>query len=219
MATTIQNAAGTTATTATSTTSTAKNTLGKDAFMKMMIAQLQNQDPLNPMDGTAFVAQLAQFSSLEQLQNLNNVMTSLPTYLGNFSNAQMVNLIGNEVTAAGNVINVSGSSAKISYRLPSDIQSGAIKIYDSNGSLVDTVKIGSQKTGLQSTIWNCSKQGSGNYTYEVSATDKTGAEVTVDKLISGAVTGVSFKNGSAYLTINGQQVAFSDVVAINKSAT
>jgi len=113
--------------------------------MKMMIAQLQNQDPLNPMDGTAFVAQLAQFTSLEQLQNLNDVMSALPDYLNNFSNAQMANLIGSEATAAGNVLNVTGSTTKISYQLPSDIQSGTVKIFNSNGALVDTVRIGSTK--------------------------------------------------------------------------
>ena len=213
MTTAIQSA---TSAATTSTTANAKNVLGKDAFLQMMIAQLKNQDPLNPMDGTAFVAQLAQFSSLEQLSNLNTTMGTLPNYLGQFSNAQMANLIGNTATATGNVINVSGSSAKITYRLPSDIQSGTIKIYNSNGSLVDTVKIGSQKTGLQSSTWNCSNQATGSYTYEITATDKAGKAVTVDKMIYGTVTGVSFKNNLSYLTINGQEVAFSDVVAINK---
>lgn len=202
-----------------SKTSAEKNTLGKDAFLKMMIAQLQNQDPLNPMDGTAFVAQLAQFSSLEQLTNLNETMGSLPDYLGQFTNAQMVNLIGNEATAEGNAIQVNSSSTKITYRLPSDIQSGNINIYNSNGLLVDTVKIGSQKTGLQTTIWDSGRQSVGNYTYDISAMDKNGQAVTADKMISGAITGVSFKNGSAYLTINGQEVAFSNVVTINKSNT
>lgn len=218
MAITTQNAISTATSTATSAVSTAKNALGKDAFMQMLIAQLKNQDPLNPMDGTQFVAQLAQFSSLEQLTNLNTTMGSLPSYLGNFSNAQMANLIGNEATAKGNVIAVSGSSVKIAYQLPSDIQSGTIKIYDSNGSLVDTVKIGSQKTGLQNTTWNCSNQNTGNYTYEVNATDSNGKEVTVDKMISGTITGVSFKDNLSYLTINGQEVAFSNVIAINKSS-
>jgi flagellar basal-body rod modification protein FlgD len=217
MTTTVTNAINAATATATSAKSTSKNTLGKDSFMKMMIAQLQNQDPLNPMDGTAFVAQLAQFSSLEQLQNLNDVMSTLPTYLGSFSNAQMANLIGSEATAAGNVITVSGSSTKITYQLPSDIQSGTVKIYNSNGALVDSVKIGSQKTGLQSTIWNSGSQSPGNYTYEVSAVDRSGAEVTVNKMISGQITGVSFKDGKSYLTINGQQVAFSDVATINKT--
>ncbi|MEE9912680.1 MAG: flagellar hook assembly protein FlgD [Deltaproteobacteria bacterium] len=216
MTTAIQNVAGA-ASSAISSASKATDALGKDAFMKMLIAQLQNQDPLNPMDGTQFVAQLAQFSSLEQLTNLNQTMGSLPEYLGAFSNAQMVNLIGSEATAEGNSISLNGSSANITYRLPSDIQSGTIKIYDSNGSLVDTVKIGSQKTGLQSTTWNARNQAAGNYTYEISAVDRNSKDVTVDKMISGKITGVSFKNGSSYLTINGQEVAFSNVVAINKS--
>ena len=215
MTTAIQSAVN--AATSSATTNTAKNTLGKDSFMKMMIAQLQNQDPLNPMDGTAFVAQLAQFTSLEQLQNLNDVMSALPDYLNNFSNAQMANLIGNEATAAGNVLNVTGSTTKINYQLPSDIQSGTVKIFNSNGALVDTVRIGSQKTGLQSTTWNSSSQSPGNYTYEVSAVDRSGAEVAVNKMISGQITGVSFKDGKSYLTINGQQVAFSDVATINKT--
>lgn len=196
---------------------TAKNALGKDSFMKMMIAQLQHQDPLNPMDGTAFVAQLAQFSSLEQLQNLNDVMGSLPQYLGNFSNAQMASLIGNEATAQGNVIKADGSVVNINYQLPMDIQSGTAKIYNSNGALVETIQIGAQKAGLRSTLWNSSKADAGDYTYEISAVDSSGKEVSVNKYISGAISGVSFKNGESYLTINGQEVAFSDIVSINKT--
>ncbi len=71
---TIQSAAG--ATTTTTTTASTKNVMGKDEFLKMLIAQLKHQDPMNPMDGTAFTAQLAQFSSLEQLQNINTQLTS-----------------------------------------------------------------------------------------------------------------------------------------------
>lgn len=216
MTTAIQNVTGAAAS-ATSATTKAASSLGKDAFMKMLIAQLQNQDPLNPMDGTQFVAQLAQFSSLEQLTNLNETMGALPTYLGTSTNAQMANLIGSQATAQGNAINLTGSSAKITYRLPSDIQSGTIKVYNSNGLQVDTIKIGSQKTGLQSTTWNAGSQSAGEYTYEISAVDRNGKEVTVEKMISGQITGVSFKDGSSYLTINGQEVAFSKVASINKS--
>jgi len=87
------------ATTSTTSSSQETDTLGKDAFFKMLIAQLQNQDPLNPMDGTAFSAQLAQFSSLEQLTNMNEALTAQNQNFTNLLSAQSVNLIGKEVTA------------------------------------------------------------------------------------------------------------------------
>ena len=215
---TVTNYSNSTSSTSTSTSTSSKKSTGtvsKDMFMKMLIAQLQNQDPLNPMDGTQFAAQLAQFSTLEQLQNLNDTMSSIPTYMGSFSNAQVAGLIGKDATGKGNVLQVSGSSTKISYNLPSAVASGTISIYNGDGLLVDKLNIGSQKAGLQSTIWNSSKMTAGNYTFEIDAKDKSGSAVTVDKLVNGTITGVSFKNNQSYLVINGQEVAFSDVTKIN----
>lgn len=75
MATTSVSSTSTTSSSVTSTTQ--QNTLGKDDFLKMLVTQLQNQDPLKPMDDTAFVAQMAQFSTLEQMQNMNSAMISM----------------------------------------------------------------------------------------------------------------------------------------------
>ncbi|MFO7569290.1 MAG: flagellar hook assembly protein FlgD [Smithellaceae bacterium] len=198
------------------TNTAVNNDMGKDAFMKMLIAQLKNQDPLNPMDGTEFAVQLAQFTSLEKLTNLNETMKVLPEYLGSFANAQMVNMIGNEAVANGNVIDVNSTSAKITYSLPSAVASATISIYNPSGLQVDTVKVGAQSAGLNSMTWNCGNIESGSYTYDIKALDKDGREVKVDKMLTGTVTGASFKNGGAYLTINGQEVAFANVIAINK---
>ncbi|MBU8911758.1 MAG: flagellar hook assembly protein FlgD, partial [Desulfobacterales bacterium] len=74
------------------------STMGKDDFLKMMIAQLQHQDPLNPLDGTDFTAQLAQFSSLEQLSNMNTQLETLGLYQSSLNNAQSISLIGKEIT-------------------------------------------------------------------------------------------------------------------------
>lgn len=193
------------------------NTLGKDAFLKMLIAQLRHQDPLNPMDGTAFVAQLAQFSSLEQLTNLNEAMGALPKYLNQFSNAQMANLIGNEAVVKGNSITVSGSATNIVYRLPAEIQNGTIKIYNANGMQVDTIKLAPQKAGTQSILWNSGSHPPGNYTWEITASDARGGQVVPEQMLYGRIQGVSFKNGNPYLTVNGQEVAFSNVVSITKA--
>ena len=104
---TIQSAAG--AATTTATTASTRNVIGKDEFLKMLIAQLKHQDPMNPMDGTAFTAQLAQFSSLEQLQNINTQLTSFTRQQQSLGNTQAVNLIGREVLAKGDTIQAEGT--------------------------------------------------------------------------------------------------------------
>ena len=202
-----------------SATSTAKsdNTLGQDAFMTMLIAELKNQDPLNPMEGKDFAAQLAQFSSLQQLSNLNTTMSNIPSYLQAFSNAQMAGIIGKEATAAGDTVTVSGSATNIFFSLPADIAGGTLKIYNSAGSQVGSEDLGKLKSGINSITWDTGSVSPGSYTYELTAIDKNGNPVNAEKLISGTVTGVTFKGDTAYLTINGQEVAFSNIMSINES--
>ena len=91
--------AGTTATTAATDQNAKTKILGKDDFLKLLIAQLKNQDPTNPQQGTEFATQLAQFSSLEQLTNLNATLRSQTQDNLNLVNAQAINLIGKEITA------------------------------------------------------------------------------------------------------------------------
>jgi len=198
-------------------TSSSAYDLGADDFMTMLIAELQSQNPLDPMDGKEFAAQLAQFSSLSQLSELNTTMSSLPTYLQAFSNAQMVGLIGKEAVVSGDVIKVSGSSTDISFSLPSDITGGTLTIYNSSGTKVGSTDLGALEAGINSITWNTSDVDAGDYTFEVSAVDASGNAVTATTLITGTVTGTSFKDDTAYLTINGQEVKFSNVVSINSS--
>jgi len=201
----------------TTSTEKNKNVLGKDDFLKMLIAQLKNQDPLNPLDGSQFAAQLAQFSSLEQLQNINTQLETLGTSFSSLNNAQVANLIGNEVSANGNTTTVGGSTNTLYYNLPSDVAQGTIKIYDTQGSLIKTLSFGSQKAGINSMTWNSSNVTAGTYTFEVSATDSSGNAVSPTAMVTGKVTSATFKNSVPYLTVNGQDVAFSDIVSIRKS--
>jgi flagellar basal-body rod modification protein FlgD len=195
-----------------------KSVMGKDDFLKMLIAQLKNQDPLNPLDGSNFAAQLAQFSSLEQLQNMNTQLGSLGSSLSSLTNGQLVNLIGNEVSADGNAINVEGSTNTFYYDLPSNVEGGTIKIYDTQGTLVKTLSLGSQKAGTNSLTWDCSNITAGTYTFEVSASDSKGNDVSASAITTGTVTGVTFKSGSPYVTVNGKSIAFSDIISISKPA-
>ncbi len=191
------------------------NKIGKDAFFKMLVAQMQNQDPLNPIDAKGFTAQLAQFSSLERLDNIKNQLKGMTLYQASLNNAQSVNLIGKQVTAKGDVIKVGGASTDLSYNLSGDADKVSVKIYNENGDLIDTLELGNQKEGKNSVTWDCSGVPKGNYTFDVSADDANGNNVGVDTMTTGLVTGVAFKNGSPYLSINGQEVPFGDVISVN----
>ena len=203
----------------TTSSSLTKNTImGKDDFLKMLIAQLKNQDPLNPLDGSNFAAQLAQFSSLEQLQNMNTKLETLGTSFSSLNNVQVANLIGNEVSAKGNTTTVEGSTNTMYYNLPSDVKQGTVKIYNAEGTLMKTFSFGSQKAGTNSLTWNSSNVSAGTYTFEVSATDSSGNDVSVTSMVTGKVTGATFKNNVPYLTVNGQDIAFAEILSVRKPA-
>jgi flagellar basal-body rod modification protein FlgD len=214
---TIQSAAG--AATATATTASAKNMIGKDEFLKMLIAQLKHQDPLNPMDGTAFTAQLAQFSSLEQLQNINTNLTSFTRQQQSLGNTQAVNLIGREVLAKGDTIQAEGTPVELRYQLKGDAATGLVRIYNADGELVDALVFKNQKQGMNTLTWNPPSSTVGRCTFEVSAADSAGKAVGVDAMIQGEVTGVNYRDGVTYLSVGNREIAFSDVVSVKKTST
>ena len=212
---TIQSAASATTTT---TTASAKNVLGKDDFLKMMIAQLKNQDPMNPMDGTAFTAQLAQFSSLEQLQNVNTQLTSFTKQQQALGNSQADDSIGKQVLAKGNTVSVDGSPVPLGYNLAADAASGQIQVYDPNGQLVDALSFQEPEAGAEfRSAWNCPSSAKGAYTFEVSALDKSGKAVSADTMVQGAVTGVNFHDGATSLSVGGREIGFSDIVTVKQT--
>lgn len=79
----------------------ALKSLGKDDFLKLLVTQIRNQDPLKPMEGTEFTAQLAQFSSLEQLSNMSKGIDDLLLFQGSLQNTLTTDLIGKQVKVAG----------------------------------------------------------------------------------------------------------------------
>lgn len=200
---------------AASTAVTTETEVSKDMFLQMLVAQLKNQNPLSPMDGTDFAAQLAQFSSLEQLTNMSTQMGKLSASIGSMVNSQLVNMIGSEVVARGDTITADGTDKTLTYSLPVDIKSGELYIYDGNGALVAKVPLGSQQAGINTCVWN-SGSLRGTYTFAVAGTDLQGRTVSGTTMTTGTITGVNFQNGSSTLVINGREVAFGDIVSVGK---
>jgi len=201
-------------TSTTSTTST--NTLDQEDFLNLLITQMQNQDPLNPMTDTDYTAVLAQFSSLSLLSSLSTKIDDMAVALEATSIAQVASLVGSKITAEGNVIEANGSSCNIVYELSDDAASGTINIYDTDGTLTDTIDLGAQSSGLHTAVWDCSSVASGNYTVAVTAYDSSGSTVTASTTASGTATGVTVEDGTLCFIVNGQSIPYGDVISIEK---
>lgn len=189
-----------------------KDTLGRDEFLTMLVAQLQHQDPLNPLDGTDFTAQLAQFSSLEQLFGMNESLTGIHETLGAQQESDLFDLIGKRVKAEDNSIHVEHDGIVSGSYTLEDRADVTITIYDSNGQEVRKLYPGWQDAGDYDVEWDGrDKSGkmseNGAYTFEISAKDDAGHYVTVNTYVSGEVTGVTYEYGLPYLMIGDKLVS------------
>ncbi|MEJ2641016.1 MAG: flagellar hook capping FlgD N-terminal domain-containing protein [Desulfosarcinaceae bacterium] len=208
----------------TSAQSSKNSKLGKDEFLNMLVAQLQYQDPLNPMDSTGFTAQLAQFSSLEQLESINMNLETMTTQQASNENAQAVQFIGKRVTAVGNQVELDDSgTAAMNFDLAGDADVVYIKVYNAAGAFVDDVEVGSLAAGEQQIVWDGTDQNGqplpeGQYQFEVLAVDEEDAPVSATTYATGVVTGVNFQNGDAYLQTDHFLLPLSSVVRIDQVA-
>ena len=194
--------------------------LGRDAFLNLLITQLQNQDPLNPTDSTEFTAQLAQFSSLEQLGNVNDNIKLLQDSQASGNQSQAVALIGKEITANGNSLELTHDQpAGCDFKLDGDADVVAVSIYDHTGGFVNAFEGRNLSAGKHTLYWdgtdnNGSPAAAGNYTFEVQAADAGGQTVNATTFFSGRVSKVIFESDTTYLVSGGQKVALGDVIEI-----
>ncbi len=196
-------------TTSNNSTATATPTINEQDFLKLLMAQMQNQDPLDPSDSTAWVTQLATYSQVEQSVAQTSALGTISTTLQGMSNTNSADLIGKSVTLQqGNTLNWNGvSAASANVTLPTAAQDMLVTVSDSSGNEVRRMDLGPQAAGKVGVQWdgtNDSLQGvpSGTYTFAVSATDANGQAIQVSQSSTGIVTQVSYANGSSTVTLN-----------------
>jgi len=196
--------------------SAAKSVLGKDDFLKLLTTQLQHQNPLNPMDGAEFTAQLAQFSSLETLLDISSQIKEMVMSQNLTQAAITMGMIGRKVKVRGEDISLK-DKAEINYSLPQDAAKVKISIFDSTGKLVREVETTNQVSGSRSFIWDGKDSNGralpeGNYKFKVEAFNASGSPIKATPLSGGSVTGVSFENNNIYLVLDGKRkVLMSEV--------
>lgn len=201
----------------------AESTLGKDAFLQLLVAQLTHQDPMSPMENTEFVAQLAQFSNLEQMVGVNSNLELLQIAQASSANAQVAGLIGKEIEAKGDSINYGGhGEAKINFDLSDRAAEVKVTISDARGNVIRTIESASgMSAGLNSVVWDGrdargNQMASGRFSVSVEAKDASGKTVSASSRFKGTVTGVSYSGGIPLLEVGDSTVQVSDVMAVRQ---
>lgn len=185
--------------------------LGRDEFLKLLVTQLRNQDPLNPQQPHEFAAQLAQYSSVEQLTQLNDAMATqntnqqLTALIGKTSLG--ASLIGKTVLAIGNDVEISeGKPATIRADIGAKGGIATVHLYDSAGNEVTHRDLGTVKGGMQ-TLELPSDLQAGIYSYKLEVVASDGSTTSVAPYTTGVVGGLSFENGQIMLKIGGLSVS------------
>ncbi len=212
-------------TAASAATATASNTMDRNAFLKLLIAQISNQDPTNPMQGTEFVTQLSQFSLVEQAVNQSTQLGVLSTQMGGLSNNEAVQLVGKTVTIRGHNVAFDGTTATASnVTLASGAAHVTATVTDTAGHVVRTMDLGARQAGALSVHWDGRDDHgttlpSGSYSVNVTATTSDNHAVIVTQDVTGVVSQVSFSNGYPEMVLdNGASAPISDLVTVGNGA-
>jgi flagellar basal-body rod modification protein FlgD len=188
----------------------------QDRFLKLLVAQMNNQDPMSPMDNAQLTSQMAQINTVSGIQELNQAVSNISSQFGAMQMLQGSGLIGRDVMYAGNQLNVQNGVAKGAVDLAASVEDLKIQITNSAGTVLDTVALGAKSAGRTSFSWDASSYtGSGNVYMKVVAT-AGGKAMDATGFVAGTVksVGADTKGALSLQLQNGQQLSYSDVQSI-----
>lgn len=186
----------------------------QDRFLKLLIAQLANQDPMNPMDNAQMTSQMAQINTVSGIQQVNASIQSMAKQFGMLQTLQSAQSVGRDVLVNGNAMPVNNGVASGVVELSSNADSANLKVYSAGGVLLDTVELGSLSAGSNSISWDGSQfPQATEVRFQVSAS-ASGKSVNATMYSRQNVTAVeSTSTGPKFTLQLGSTVNASDISA------
>lgn len=188
----------------------------QDRFLKLLVTQLKNQDPLNPMDNAQITSQMAQISTVSGIDKLNATLQSMAASFSADQSLQATAMIGHSVLVPGTQLQLQNGKAQGGVSLLQAADNVVVSIIDGSGQLVQKVNLGAQAAGVLAFQWDGvthsgASAAPGNYTFSVQAV-QGGNKIDAVALALGTVGGVNQGANGTTLKLNGMgQVALSDV--------
>ena len=198
--------------------------LGKQDFLNLLMTQMANQDPLDPMDSEGMMRQLASLGTVEQLQNLNSQTARMMEVQQHIARSTAGSLLGKDVEVGAREIPlINGKTVPVKYKLDSSADRVMLLVQDSTGEMIREINLESRAQGTHEFAWDGrdndgDKMPDANYSYNVFARTDGGEEIGVTLTKSGQVSMVRFEGNNPMLKINGEWVQASDVVGLGNNS-
>ena len=187
-----------------------------DRFLKLLVAQMKNQDPLSPMDNAQVTSQMAQINTVSGIEKLNRTVEGLSSQFAQLQAVQGASLVGHEVVVPGNTLQISEGMGEGGFELASPADQVKVEILSPAGQVVDTMNLGAAGSGLHAFHWDASKAPqTGGYRFRVSAT-VGGVALPATAMIRDRVDAITTSGNSFNLELaTSGSVPYSTVKAIN----
>ncbi|MBI2751712.1 MAG: flagellar hook assembly protein FlgD [Burkholderiales bacterium] len=184
----------------------------QDRFLKLLVAQLNNQDPTNPLDNAQITSQMAQINTVSGINQLNETIKSMAAQFNSMQVLQGTSLIGRDVLMKSNTLSISDGKTKGAIDLAGDASSVNVQILSPGGQVLDTLNLGPQSAGRRSFVWDASSyKGTASPTFKVVATNgKTAVDATA--LAQDTITSVGTNGTSMNLQLKGRAAIAYDAV-------
>ena len=199
-----------------------KNSLDKNDFLKLFVTQLQHQDPLKPKDGAEMASQLAQFNGLEQMMNVNTTLEKLANGQVTNRSVQLMGLVGKEVAIDGGSVSLKGGKASaLEMDVAVPLGGSTIEVRDGTGELIRSEKLGPQKIGKKSVLWDGKdKDGKvmpdGVYNVSVVGSNSTGDPVDIPTTARVKVEGINLADQSGQIFTDTGPIKFDQIKAFGE---
>jgi flagellar basal-body rod modification protein FlgD len=194
-----------------------KQVASEDRFLKLLVAQMQNQDPLNPMDNAQVTSQMAQINAVTSLEKVNTSIASLGTQMVQMQALQGASLVGRDVVVAGNRLSSGDGAGQLAggFEMDSAADHVQVEILDGSGHVLDTLQLGAQTSGRHAFDWQQPASVAAGATFRVTATSGTN-KVGATALTTDRVEAVSTSGQSLQLQLSRSgSVGYDAVKAFN----
>lgn len=197
--------------------------LDKNDFLRLLMTQMTNQDPMNPLDSKGMMQQFAQLGTLEQLNNIGKKLDTLNTVQSEISRSNAYTYLDKDVTVRGGSARViEGEAPPVHYKIPSG-STVQVHIRNENDTRIRTIEMGFQGSGSHRIQWDGldadgEQVPDGRYVYDVVAESDEGITVPVDLFMTGKVSNVRFEDGRQMIRMNGDDYDATEIIGVSNES-